>query len=591
MDDDSILHSWKEISRHLQCDRKTCTRWEEEFGLPIRRVDTASKRARVFAYKSELDRWVASRAAQAAKDGAARARRWKAFAPVAAALVLVAAAALFIFRPGPSAPPTIVVFPIRNQSEALVDRYFCLGLTKEIIRRLSLLGRAVVVEVPASRGLSAPAEGSLSVPGLEQADYVVTGDARRDEEQIYLSFLFNQARRNRTLWQKTYREKLDNLPDCLDDVLINIQERVPALEDLRVTATAGLPAGGQVLDPYLKGNYLLSWIQEGQKDPWALYHRGSFYSQLGEREANELAKIFFTQALETNPQFAPAYLGLAQCYTNDVNFHWRFEVAQLDKADELVLKAQALAPDLPDYFRLRIESLLIREVAFGGDYGPDCFALAKDGLARYPYHGPLNSIVGYCYFRRFDRLGSESDLGEARRFKEYAFWSDPFALANLVYAEILMLKREFDKAFNVCAGAFKINPSSLLEFRMAEIHYYRGELKESEAIFRRLQAPADGKFGELYYLGMIAARGGDAEGARRILGTIELLDPLKEAPFFDNLRLASIYAGLGEMEKARGLLRAVFSAEVNSPPSQVARRYFEIDRNFDGLRTEFLAAR
>ncbi len=591
MNEDRILRSWKEISRYLQCDRKTCARWEEEFGLPVRRVDTASKRARVYAYESELDRWLAAREVQTTKIRAARAARRKAVFPAAAALFLVAAAALFIFRTGDSAPPKIVVFPIRNQSEASVDRYLCFGLTKEIVRRLSLLGRAVIVEIPASKGFSVPTEGSLDTLGLEEADYVMTGDARRNENQIYLSLLFNQARKNRTLWQKAYQENLERLPACLDDILANIQQRVPAFEDLRLNKAAGLPAGGQVLDPYLKGNYLLSWIQEGQKDPWALYHRGSFYSQLGERDANELAKTLFIQALEANPQFAPAYLGLAQCYTNDVNFHWHLKVTQLDKADELVLRAQALVPDQPDYFRLRIESLLIREIAFGGDYSRDCFALAEDGLARYPYHGPLNAIVGYCYFRRFDKLGLESDLDDALRLKEYAFWSDPFALANLVYAEILMLKGEFDKAFNVCAGAFKVNPSSLLEFRTAEIHYYRGELKESEAIFRRLQAPEDGKFGELYYLGMIAARRGDADGARRILGRIDLLDPLKEAPFFDNLRLASIYAGLGELEKALGTLRTVFSNEANSPPSHIARRYFEIDRNFDALRSEFLDVR
>jgi hypothetical protein len=54
---DQILDSWKEITGYLRRSRKTCIRWENEFGLPIHRLDGTPK-ARVFAYKGELDRWL-----------------------------------------------------------------------------------------------------------------------------------------------------------------------------------------------------------------------------------------------------------------------------------------------------------------------------------------------------------------------------------------------------------------------------------------------------------------------------------------------------------------------------------------------------
>lgn len=52
-----VLESWKEIAAYLNRNIRTCRRWEEELGLPIRRLD-GSPRARVFAYPAELDRWL-----------------------------------------------------------------------------------------------------------------------------------------------------------------------------------------------------------------------------------------------------------------------------------------------------------------------------------------------------------------------------------------------------------------------------------------------------------------------------------------------------------------------------------------------------
>jgi hypothetical protein len=51
-----LLSSWKEVAAHLGCDKRTCYRWEKTLGLPVRRVEGAS-RSRVFAYVDEIDRW------------------------------------------------------------------------------------------------------------------------------------------------------------------------------------------------------------------------------------------------------------------------------------------------------------------------------------------------------------------------------------------------------------------------------------------------------------------------------------------------------------------------------------------------------
>jgi len=43
MEKKGILESWKEISDYLNRSVKTCQRWEEEFGLPVHRLEETPK--------------------------------------------------------------------------------------------------------------------------------------------------------------------------------------------------------------------------------------------------------------------------------------------------------------------------------------------------------------------------------------------------------------------------------------------------------------------------------------------------------------------------------------------------------------------
>ena len=52
------LSTWKEIAVYMDCDVRTCQRWERKLGLPVHRLDPDSFKTRVFAYKNELDEWL-----------------------------------------------------------------------------------------------------------------------------------------------------------------------------------------------------------------------------------------------------------------------------------------------------------------------------------------------------------------------------------------------------------------------------------------------------------------------------------------------------------------------------------------------------
>ena len=53
------LTSWKEIAQYLGKGVRTVQRWEQEFGLPVRRARGGDKRA-ILAIPEELDAWIRS---------------------------------------------------------------------------------------------------------------------------------------------------------------------------------------------------------------------------------------------------------------------------------------------------------------------------------------------------------------------------------------------------------------------------------------------------------------------------------------------------------------------------------------------------
>ncbi len=140
-----ILDSWKEISDFLKRDIRTCQRYERELGMPVRRLE-GSSRARVFAYKDEIDAWQSKRLVGHSKI-LPRLFYYLSAKPLAAfpllILIIGSGAALGHFitqRRDPKtshAPLTIAVLPFQNCSgQPDLDKW-ALGVPQLLVQGLS----------------------------------------------------------------------------------------------------------------------------------------------------------------------------------------------------------------------------------------------------------------------------------------------------------------------------------------------------------------------------------------------------------------------------------------------------------------------
>jgi tetratricopeptide (TPR) repeat protein len=127
VEEKELLESWKEISSYLNRNIRTCQYWEKRYALPIHRIEDSPK-ARVFAYKKELDRWLEEmlREGEVSQKNIliSLLRKHKTLSILALAMLSLAIIAVIIFQFFPSneaveihtLKPSIVIMPFKNNS-------------------------------------------------------------------------------------------------------------------------------------------------------------------------------------------------------------------------------------------------------------------------------------------------------------------------------------------------------------------------------------------------------------------------------------------------------------------------------------------
>jgi len=592
MKETDVLQSWKDISRYLERDIRTCHRWERELGLPVHRIDEKSLRSKVFAYKSEIDQWLKEKANNRHEAPSI----WKSkrlIIGLVFGMFLLSAffASLNLFKRAPissSLEPTIAVFPFENHSSSEYEDYFSEGITNEIVSSLIRLNKIRVVLAAESGRFENTPENMAEIRGDLKADYFLFGEMGKNGDNIRINISLIRGKDNKNLWNQVYDRGREEIFSVKEDICQKVHEKLGIGVDNAslLGSGSGETEDYRAHDTYLKGNYILGRIVEQDDDPWKLCHQGKYYLGRFTQESNELAISLFNQAIEIDSSYALAYIGLAQCYAHYVNFEWDSDIEWLNKAEGLLKKAQKISPDLDDYYSTLIEVYLLEDYCFNKDTSQTALDIAKEAIEKYPNHPQLNSIVGYCYLVRFGEKGDEADFQKALEYKERSYCLNPFGVNNVKFAELLMLKREFYKALEVCDFIERSGSSLFSKFMLGEIYYYSNNLYKSKEIFLQFDLPLNFKIHSLFFLAMIAAQKGDAVEAQRLIQKIETLKPEEYKVYEEELKLASVSFGLDNKEQGYEYLESFFNREQAIKEKFINLKYMEIDRNFDTIRNE-----
>src|ERR1700687_2405821 len=198
-------------------------------------------------------------------------------------------------------PPirSIAVLPLQNLSADPAQEYFSDGMTDALITDLAQIRSLKVI----SRTSSMQYKGSKkSLPDIARelkVDSIVEGTVQRSGDRVRITAQLIQGPTDKHLWASSYERDMRDVFALERDVTANIARQV----QVRVTTqhVASLQQSRQVnpkaLEAYLQGNYHLNRQKEGGGD--------------GEKRR---AAEYFQQAIDADPNFAPAYVGMARAH-------------------------------------------------------------------------------------------------------------------------------------------------------------------------------------------------------------------------------------------------------------------------------------
>jgi len=590
-----VLHSWKDISEYLGRDRKTCFRWEKELGLPIHRIDQDSLRSKVFAYKSEIDEWLNEKANHIELRKPFLKRKWLIPGLVSAtALLLIATAVIyFTYRKYSSSYPAglvIAVLPFENSNFSEYEQYLPEGIRKFIISSLSKINNLKVIPSAVLDRYDDSYKELKNISEKLKITYFLKAKLEKNENILKIYAQLIKPENNTIIWSMESVDRLENIFSILEDVSQGIHTRLnPDVKTGSILSfNDKLTQDYAAFDSYLKANYILNSSEREDDDPIKLYNRGKYYQGKWTQESNALAINLFSHAIEIDKNFAQAYIGLARCYANYVNFNWDYNKKWLTKAEELLAKAATINPECPEYYSALINVYLIKYMAFNENTKDKAFELAQEAIQKYPGHSNLYAQLGYCYYLKFGEFGNEPDFFKALELNEENYLLHPVHINNTIFAELLMLNQEYEKALAVCHGIQGGDSSLMANYRKGEIYYYMGDLDSSEAVFLQFESidDIDAQICSLFNLGLIAAQRGDKSEVERLLKKIEIIAPKKLDFFDDKLKLASIHMGIGNKELGYTFLEDFFAEEKQNKTRYIYYKYIDIDRNFDRFREE-----
>jgi len=557
------LESWGEIASYLRRDIRTVQRWEKEQGLPVRRL-LIGKQGQVYAYRSELDRWMLERQPKAeaeelkdikpssptlarpdedASDGKRHFRLRMLWRHALAGFLLLAIGSFFIYRflvpkaeslSTTRAPTRVLLFvrPFANLSPS--EKEFVDGLTGEMITRL---GRVNPKFLGVFAHTTANELASKSINELKQllkADFVLEGGVRREKDQIRIDVDLVSTSDQTPTWTNSYTGNLRDVLKFQDEVTNDVAKHlVLALPPL--STASGQSSGGQSSGSADTGSPPTPNITVNPQ-VYEAYLSGRVY--LLDRDFPRSMNAF-QQALAIDPEYAPALAGraISMLLLGETPNDALRPADALPKARQDAYQALQLNPNLSDAY------CVLANVAQAFDHDlPEAERLYKKAIELNP-----NNVTALKWYG--DYLFVSKRLAEAVQQINEALEIDPASpLVNIAKAEVKYYQRDFDGAIVQAQHTIDQYPEfSLGRFWLASAYRQKNMLPQALREFGELRQRYRNNSAMLMAYGHTLALSGDRVGAQNVLN--ELLSQ-SQSRYVPALYIAGMYTGLGDLDQA-----------------------------------------
>jgi TolB-like protein/DNA-binding winged helix-turn-helix (wHTH) protein/Tfp pilus assembly protein PilF len=468
----------------------------------------------------------------AASDGLRRTSK-----VLALSLLVLALACLAFWRLRAAAPhasaaarmSSIAVLPLENLSGDPSQEYFVDGMTEQLITDLAQVGSLRVIartSVMRYKGTKKP------LPEIAQelnVDTVVEGSVVRSGQRIRVTAQLLQASTDRHLWAETYDRDLGDVLRLQGEVAQTIAEHVRAQLTPRQQAIfrSARPVNPEAYEDYLRGRYYLE-------------------NQFTLAGPLKMAKTYFEESAQKDPQFASAYSGLALAYIF-LAFYGNGQLSP-DQAYRLAKEASQKALELNEGNGEAHYALALLSSQFEWDFKAaerefdDSIALAPSYSCAHESRALFLALLG----RRSEALEELAKIGQL----------DPGPGSMNVTSGTYYLLRDYSKLVEVSRQAVTSYPNEWTNHRELGIGYEAtGQLKEAITEYQKAFQLSEGNFDATAFLAHAHAEAGRRDEAEKILaGLLQKSKTAHVSPYF----IAAIYAGLHDKDRAFAFLEKAY---------------------------------
>ena len=211
-----------------------------------------------------------------------------------ALLGVVASVALYVFPRRPVVD-SIAILPLANLTGNPEMDYLGDGVTEALINNIAQVPNLKVISGRSLQRYKGR-EADLQTLGRElQVQAVLTGNYALRGNKLLISVELSDARENRHLWGEQYNRSLYDMAAVREEVSQQITDM------LRLKLTQ-------------EERQRISRKQTVNPEAYQLYLKGQHYALKDTPEDLRKSREYYEQAIDADPSYAPAYVGLAQFY-------------------------------------------------------------------------------------------------------------------------------------------------------------------------------------------------------------------------------------------------------------------------------------
>lgn len=471
-------------------------------------------------------------------------------------IVMLAAAVVlllvdkFLFRDRPPAVATapeksIAVLPFDNLSRDPDNAYFCEGVQDEILTRLAKVADLKVISRTSTQHFKSTPDNLPQIAKQLGVAHILEGSVQKASDEVRVNVQLINAPTDAHLWAETYDRKLTDIFGVESEIAKAVADTLQAkLTGSEERAIAKVPTSNpEAYELYLKGRYF--WNKRTGADL---------------RKAIE----YFQQAIAKDPNYALAYVGVADSYLLLPNYGGASTRESLPPARSAARKALELDDSLAEAhaslglladIELNLQAgitELERAVRLKPNYATahHWLALAYQTLGQFdpamvegkraleldPLSLIINADISWLYFcaRRYDEA-------EARARKTLEI--DPrFFLAHQYLGEVLEVKGRLNEAIAEFQKLSELNRDPYSLGILGQAYGRNGQREETQKILARLEEEGKGRDPAPYAMALVCLGLGDKERAIDELergfgeGETNYLFVVKVDPLLDDLR-------------------------------------------------------